>query len=328
MRSLLLLTLILVQSCETIGFYAQGVSGQVEILRKSRPNHRVIEDQETPQHVREKLLLCKELTDFAKNELKLPGDGSYQKYADLGRKHVVYVLYAAREFSLEPKTWRYPIIGELDYRGYFNEADAKEFAEELRNEGYEVHLGGTDAYSTLGFFHDPVLNTFIGYTDIEFADLIFHELTHRRIFRNGATAFNESLATAVAEEGIRRWLISKGDKAELENYESLLVKRRNFYREIERTRVFLEGLYASGLSESEMRERKASAMIDLKARVKALQKRWGGNSFKDWLTQDLTNAHLLALVTYNSQIPRFHELIRECNGDLELFFKKVEHLET
>jgi predicted aminopeptidase len=215
----------------------------------------------------------------------------------------------------------------MDYRGYFEEVDAKEFVEDLRDQGYEVYLGGTDAYSTLGFFHDPVLNTFIGYSDIDFADMIFHELTHRRFFRNGDTTFNESLANAVAEEGIRRWLKSKGDKAGLEDYEALLVRRRSFYREIDRTRKFLEKLYASDLSESEMRMRKARAMNELKARANALQKRWGGKALEEWIAQDLTNAHLLALVTYNSQIPKFRELIRQCDGDFELFFKRVEQLE-
>ncbi|MGJ8642246.1 MAG: aminopeptidase [Luteolibacter sp.] len=324
MRCILFLPLILLQSCETISFYAQGVSGQIEILSKSRANRRVIDDKETPQDIREKLLLCKELTDFAKNELNLPGDASYHKYTDLGRKHVVFVLHAAPEFSLEPKTWFYPVIGEMDYRGYFNEADAQEFAEKLEAQGYEVHLGGTDAYSTLGFFHDPVLNTFIDYSDIDFADMIFHELTHRRIFRNGETTFNESLANAVAEEGIRRWLNSKGDTTALRDYEERLIRRREFYAEINHTRVKLEKLYASGISVDEMRKTKSELLNELKSRADVLQKRWGGKALEEWISQDLTNAHLLALVTYNSEIPKFRELIEQCNGDFELFFKKVK----
>lgn len=327
MRSLLFLPFILFQSCETVNFYAQGVSGQVEILRKSRPNLRVIEDKETPVMIREKLILCEELCEFAKTDLNLPGDASYHKYADLGRKHVVYVLHAAPEFSLEPKTWRYPLIGELDYRGYFDETDAKEFAEELRAEGYDVHLGGTDAYSTLGFFHDPVLNTFIDYSDIDFAEMIFHELTHRRIFRSGETTFNESLANAVAEEGIRRWLISKGDKAGLKNYEEILVRRRDFYSEITRTRASLEKLYASGVSEIQMRTRKASLMQDLNTRANALQKRWGGKALEEWISQDLTNAHLLALVTYNNDIPKFEQLLKDSDGDFVRFFEKVKDID-
>lgn len=327
MRYSLLLPLVLLQSCATVSFYAQGVKGQIEILKKSRPNDQVINDQSTPGHIREKLVLSKELTDFAKNQLSLPGDASYQKYADLGRKHVVFVLYAAPEFSLEPKTWNYPIIGEMAYRGYFEETDAEEYAEELESEGYEVYLGGTDAYSTLGFFHDPVLNTFIDYPDADFADMIFHELTHRRIFRSGDTTFNESLANAVAEEGVKRWLRSKGDTVALVDYEKLLIRRREFYTEIERTRLALEKLYASGLPEEEMRTKKIRFMNDLKIRAGRLQKRWGGKALNGWIAQDLTNAHLLALVTYNSEIPKFRKLIKQCDGDFDLFFEKIRELE-
>ncbi|MEP2776058.1 MAG: aminopeptidase [Luteolibacter sp.] len=327
MRCFLFLPIILLSSCETVSFYAQGAAGQIEIQRKSRPNHEVIADKETPQSIREKLILCDELCEFAKTDLDLPGDASYHKYADLGRKHVVFVLHAAPEFSLEPKNWRYPFIGELDYRGYFDEADAKKYADELEADGYDVHLGGTDAYSTLGLFHDPVLNTFVDYPDIDFAEMIFHELTHRRIFRNGDTTFNESLANAVAEEGIRRWLISNGRRNALAEYEERLMRREEFYAEIDRTRAALDKLYTSGLPESEMRSQKALLMQDLKARANALQKRWGGKALEDWIAQDLTNAHLLALVTYHSEIPKFRKLIQESDGNFRLFFEKVGELE-
>lgn len=324
MRRLFLLPILLLQSCGTMGFYGQGIAGQFEILRKSRANHVVIEDKATSQAVREKLILCKELCEFAKNELNLPGDDAYHKYADLGRKHVVYVVQASPEFSLEPKAWRYPIVGELDYRGYFDEEAARKYADKLESEGYDVHLGGTDAYSTLGFFHDPVLNTFIDYSETDFADLIFHELTHRRFFRSGETTFNESLANAVAEEGVRRWLASKGNQGDLANYEKRLVKRREFYSEIERTRALLEKLYASSSPEAEMRARKADLMAELKQRAAALQKRWGGQALKEWISKDITNAHLLVFVTYHEQIPKFQKLLAECGGDFESFFARLE----
>ena len=327
MRCLLLLLLILLQSCETLSFYSQGISGQAEILAKSRNSKRVINDKQTPEEIRRKLVLAEEICDFAKQHLSLPGDASYHKYADLGREHVVFVIQAAPEFSLEPKTWYYPIVGELDYRGYFDKADAEDAAEKLEAEGYEIHLGGTDAYSTLGFFHDPVLNTFVDYPDIDFAEIIFHELTHRRIFRSGETTFNESLANTVAEEGIRRWLAYKNDTAGLKDYEERLVRREDFYNEIEKTTAALERLYSSDLPEEKMRVKKAKLMADLKARATRLQKRWGGKALEDWLAQDLTNAHLLALATYNSEIPRFRKLLGQSGGDFELFFKKVKELD-
>ena len=296
----------------------------MEILRKSRPSAEVIADASTPETLRKRLLLTAELCDFAGRELALPGDSSYAKYADLGRRHVVFVLYAAPELSLEPKTWHYPVVGEMDYRGYFKEEDAAAYAKQLESDGYETFLGGTDAYSTLGFFHDPVLNTFADYPEIDFAELIFHELTHRRVFRNGETTFNESLANAVAEEGVRKWLISKGSRADLADYEERLIRRRDFYREIDITRRDLTDLYASKLPEEEMRKQKIAILKELKDRARALQRRWGGKQLEAWIRLDLTNAHLLPLITYNSETETFRKLLKESGGDFEAFFRKVE----
>jgi len=326
MRCVLFLSIALLSGCQTLHFYTQGVRGQVEILRKSQPNGKVIADPGTPESLRKKLLLAEELCDFASAKLALPGDSAYHRYADLGRNHVVFVLHAAPEFSLEPKTWHYPVIGELDYRGYFDEKDAESYAETLRKKGFDIHLGGTDAYSTLGFFHDPLLNTFITYPEIDLAETIFHELTHRRIFRNGETTFNESLANTVSEEGVRRWLISKNRRADLADYEQRLGRRMDFYKEIDITRGQLTSLYASGIPENEMRARKKEILEKLKARARSLQSRWGTKALSEWLKLDLTNAHLLALITYNSEIPKFKKLLMESDGDFETLFRKVKEL--
>lgn len=193
-------------SCQTLGFYSQAIGGQMEILRKSRPIGPILKDPATDPVLRRQLASVEQIRTFACDHLELPGDESYGRYADLGREHVTWVLFAAPEFSLEPKTWWYPTLGRLDYRGFFREEDTEALAGQLRVEGLDVQVGGVDAYSTLGWFHDPVLNTFVHNTDIDLAELIFHELTHRKLFRGGDTMFNESLANAVAEEGVRRWL--------------------------------------------------------------------------------------------------------------------------
>ncbi len=325
-RVVLLFSLLLLGGCETLHFYGQGVRGQMEILRKSRPNAKVLAAPETSEELKKKLILAEELCDFASKQLALPGDSAYHKYADLGRRHVVFVLHAAREFSLEPKTWRYPIIGELDYRGYFKEEDAKAYSKKLEAEGYEIHLGGTNAFSTLGVFHDPLLNTFIDYPEIDFAEIIFHELTHRRIFKSGDTTFNESLANVVQEEGVRKYLRAQGRTAALADYEERLVRRRDFYDEIAVTRGELTKLYASGKTEEAMRGEKERLLGKLKTRARALQDRWGTKALEGWLELDLTNAHLLALITYNSEMPKFREIFEESGGDFEAFFQRVEDL--
>lgn len=326
MRFALLLSLLFLTNCQTLHFYSQGVRGQFEIIRKSRPNEEVIAAPDSSEELKKKLMLADEICRFASDELILPGDSAYQKYADLGRNHVVFVLHAAPEFSMEPKTWFYPIVGEMEYRGYFAEADAKAYEKSLKAEGLDVHVGGTDAYSTLGFFHDPLLNTFISYPEIDLAETILHELTHRKVFVSGDTEFNECLANAVAEEGIRRWLISKNRSADLADYEERLQRRRDFYKQVDIAKDQLVELYASGIPEEDMRQRKQVVLENLKDRARDLQRRWGGKPLEGWLRLDLTNAHLNAIVAYNEQIPMFKKLLEESDGDFDLFFEKVEKL--
>lgn len=316
--------LLLLPSCRTVGFYTQAVGGQVEILAKSREIGPILADPSEDPALKRQLAAVGRIRTFAKEHLSLPGDDSYGRYADLGRQHVTWVLYAAPEFSLEPKTWWYPMLGRLDYRGFFDERDAEALAAELRVEGLDVQVGGVDAYSTLGWFHDPVLNTFVHAAEVDLAELIFHELTHRRLFRGGETMFNESLANAVAEEGVKRWLRHEGRLAELRNYEARLVRRAEFYGRIETTRRALSELYASGLPADEMRRRKAVLFGDLRDRFRELRRQWGGRGLEGWLTRDINNADLVSLATYQELVPAFRSLLAECDGDFAEFFRRVK----
>ena len=315
-----------VAACGTVRFYGQAIGGQVEIVRRSRPTEEVLADARVAEDLKEKLRQVEGIRKFASERLALPGDESYGKYADLGREAVSWVVYAAPEFSLEPKRWWYPTLGRLDYRGYFREADAEALARRLEAEGLDAYVGGVDAYSTLGWFHDPVLNTFVDAPDVDLAELIFHELTHRRLFRKGDTVFNESLANAVAEEGVRRWLRHEKRVEDLARYEGRLVRRRQFYDEIERTRRELEGIYGSGLPEGEMRAGKRRALARLQAGFRELRRKWGGRGLDAWLREDINNAHLVSLITYHHHIPEFEALLRACGGDLEVFFAKAADL--
>ena len=327
--SLLLFSVLaasLVPSCQTVRFYGQAAAGQWEILRKSRPNETVLADPATSTTLRRQIMAVDRIRHFASTRLSLPGDESYAKYADLGRKHVVWVLYAAPEFSLKPKTWFYPAVGEMDYRGYFREADTVALATQLRAGGYDVHIGGVDAYSTLGWFHDPVLNTFVDYPDIDLAETIFHELSHRKYFRHGDTVFNESFANVVAEEGVQRWLRHQRRFADLKKYQGRLVRRREFYREIDRARVMLETLYASGQPAPVMREKKAAILAKLRDQFRELRRRWGGRGLESWLIEDINNGHIVSLKLYAEQMPAFQQLLTDCRGDLDLFYRKVARL--
>ncbi len=319
--------LMLATSCRTLHFYSQAVGGQFEIIAKSRTNKAVLEDAASSPQLRKRIEVVEEIRAFASARLFLPGNESYGRYADLGRKHVVWVLYAAPEFSLEPKTWFYPAVGEMDYRGYFREEDTVELASKLRGEKYDVFIGGVDAYSTLGWFHDPVLNTFVDYPDVDLAETIFHELTHRKFFRKGDTVFNESMANVVAEEGVKRWLKERGRESELKLYEGRLVRRRDFYREIELTQATLKRLYASGKPTPQMRAEKAVILRNLQDQFRELRRRWGGQGLESWLEGGLNNGHIVSVDLYFRQMPTFEKLLARCDGDLERFFREVEELE-
>lgn len=321
-----LAALVLLPSCETLRFYGQAVDGQLEILRKSRPNNHVMAAAATSPTLRRQLEAVERIRQFASTNLSLPGNESYGKYADLGRKHVVWVVYAAPEFSLKPKTWSYPAIGKMDYRGYFREQDGNALAAQLRQQGYEVLVGPVDAYSTLGWFHDPVLNTFVEYPDIDLAETIFHELTHRKVFHRGDTVFNESLATVVAEEGVKRWLRHEGRLTDLRHYQGRLVRRREFHQAVERSRRDLDALYASAQPLAVKRLKKAAILAKLRDEFHELRRRWGGRGLEYWLQEDVNNAHILSLNIYADKMPLFQNLLVECAGKLDVFFKQADHL--
>jgi predicted aminopeptidase len=318
--------LALLPSCQTLHFYSQAVGGQFEILRKSRPNKQVIADSATSPGLRRQLAAVERIRSFASDHLSLPGGESYGKYADLGRSHVVWVLYAAPEFSLKPKTWSYPVVGKMDYRGFFREQDTDDLAEHMRKDGNDVYVGGVDAYSTVGWFHDPVLNTFVDYPDIDLAETIFHELTHRKVFHRGDTVFNESLASFVAEEGVKRWLRHEGRLAELRKYEGRLVRRREFYQEIDRSRWNLKSLYASSEPAPVKRREKAAILSKLRDQFRTLRRRWGGRGLEAWLVEDINNGHIVSLNLYADQMPVFQNLLAESDSDLDLFFSKADRL--
>jgi predicted aminopeptidase len=323
-----LLGILLLPSCATLQFYGQAVGGQVEIFAKSRSILVVLADRKTSPKLRAQLIKVQMIRRFASDELTLPGTASYGNYANLGRDYVTWVLYAAPEFSLEPKRWWYPTLGKLGYRGFFREDDAKQLAGELRKQGYDVEIGGVEAYSTLGWFHDPVLNCFVDHSEISLAELIFHELTHRRLFRSGDTAYNESLATAFAEEAVQRWLRAQSRYSDLLRYRQLLVRRNQFYEQIEVTRRRLESLYQSPQSIAKKRREKARILADLRHQFLELRRSWGGRGLDSWLTEDLNNAHLVSITTYQKNVPIFQCLLRECDGDFDQFFKRAASLKV
>jgi predicted aminopeptidase len=308
-------------------YLLESAQGQLSLMSKRQPIARVIADPATPADVRSQLEAVAKIREFATRSLGLPDNGSYRSYADVGRPYVVWNVVAAPEFSIEPKEWCYPIVGCVAYRGYFVERRADRFADKLRREGLDVTLGGVAAYSTLGHFDDPILNTMVGWNDIELASIIFHELTHQMIYLPNDADFNEALATTVEQEGVRRWLESQGRERELAHYE---LEQKHYLEVIDllnRTRTDLRALYASGIDVTSMRERKAAAFAALRESYAGLRASWGGEApFDAWFDASLNNAHLASVATYYRCLPGFQRELEAVGGDLQAFYRRVREL--
>jgi len=257
----------------------------------------------------------------------LPDNGSYRSYADLGRPYVVWNVVAAAEFSVDAKEWCYPIVGCVAYRGYFAERGARRFAQVLRGRGFDVTVGGVAAYSTLGHFNDPVLNTMMGWNDIELAGIIFHELTHQLVYVPNDSSFNEALATTVEEEGVRRWLLAQGRDADLAGH---LLREEHYAKVIELlndTRAELRALYAADMSPERKRDAKRAAFASLRDAFARLKADWGGHApFETWFDGDLNNAHLASVATYFSCVPGFKRELEATGGNLTAFYARVRAL--
>jgi predicted aminopeptidase len=324
LRHVLLACTLLICSCRTVGFYSQAMRGQAEIWRRQRPVEAVLADPAENEAVKAKLRLALELREYAKTTLKLPAE-SFGTYSDLKRPYVVWVVYAAAPFSVEPKQWWYPFVGRLAYRGFFDQQDARKEVVALKAAGHDVFAAGVEAYSTLGFFKDPLLNTCIHRSEAEFAELIFHELTHARLFIPGDTDFNEAFATANAEAAVRRWLRSKGRLAELRAYEAQLRRDRAMISLALGTRRALETLYATPGCTLEQKNavlsRLQARLASLGVKDKAVDAHNGASLKITW-----NNARLNTLATYHDLVPGFERLLRESHGDEEAFYAAVERL--
>jgi len=308
-------------------YILESVEGQLALMSKREPITRVIADSATPPALRSQLEAVAAIRDFASRELRLPDNGSYRSYADVGRRYVVWNVVAAPEFSVDPREWCYPVVGCVAYRGYFAEARAHAFADKLRNQGLDVAVAGVAAYSTLGHFNDPVLNTMMDWSDVELAAIIFHELTHQLVYLPNDSAFNEALATTVEEEGVRRWLRAQGRDADLAAH---LLQQERYLKVIgllSATRAELRAIYAAGLPPEQVRERKRAAFLEMHSSFALLKADWGGHvPFESWFAEDLNNAHLASIATYFDCVPGFQRELEAAGGDLPAFYARVRGL--
>jgi predicted aminopeptidase len=327
MRRIAALALLpLVSGCASIAYYWQGIRGEVELLQLAEPIRAVIEAT-SDSLLKRKLERAVAIRDFASRELALPDNASYRRYSDVGRRYVLWNVIAAPELSLEPRQWCFPVAGCVNYRGYFAEAEAQSEAAQFTAAGDDAHIGGVPAFSTLGYFDDPILSTFIRYPDPELARLIFHELAHQVAYAKDDSVFNESFAVAVEEEGLARWLAAQDDPALSAQFASSQSYREGFRGLIERTRAKLVALYGSDAADAAKRAGKAEAFVAMRADYAELKRDWGGSiGYDAWFAQGPNNASLAAFALYSRKVPEFRALLATEGGDLPRFYARVREL--
>lgn len=326
-------TVCLATGCSTIGYYAHSARGHIDLLRAARPVPDWIADDLAPPQLKERLALAQRIRDFAAAELKLPDNASYRRYADLKRNAAVWNVVAAPELSLKLKTWCFPVVGCVGYRGYFDRELAEAYAGELRQDkSLEVAVYGVPAYSTLGalpgeFFADPLLNTFIHFPEGELARLIFHELAHQVAYASGDTEFNESFATAVERIGGTRWLQERASPQAREDYARFDARRQDFRALTMQYRDRLDALFKGPLSDDEKRAAKAALMAALRADYETMKvQRWGGFSGYDAWFARANNASFGVLAAYNELVPGFERLFERQGRDFGRFYAEVKRL--
>ncbi len=305
----------------------QAVSGQLALTARRRPIAAVMADPATPPALRAQLAKVAGMRDFASRELGLPDNSSYRRYVDAGPDAVVWNVFAAREFSVEPRRWCFPVVGCVEYRGYFSAARARGFAAQLRRAGYDVTVQGAAAYSTLGLFADPVLSTMLGWSDAELAGIIFHELTHQLVYAPGDAPFDEALASLVEEEGVRRWLVAQGRAEDLAAYLQARERQRAVTRLLLQARQRLAALYAAGGEPAALRAAKAGVFDALRQDYRQLRAGWGGYAGYDALfAGELNNASLLPAATYDQCLPGLRRELDALHGDLRAFYARAREL--
>lgn len=322
----LLLICSLLGACSSLGYLTQVSVGHVGLLMQRQDIDKVISAEHTEPETRQKLQRVGDILDFAERELALPNNGSYSSYVALDREHVLWNVVAAREFSIEPETWCFPVTGCIAYRGYYEHALAQDFADELAQQGIETWIAPASAYSTLGWFKDPILSSMLQWSDAQFAALIFHELSHQVAYADNDTAFNEAFATAVARAGLRRWLAA--DRPQKENFEAHWRCQDQLNNQLQQTRAALAAIYATSNNNETKRVLKEQRFLNLSGNLQAwLENEPECGHFKTYVERPFNNARLVSIATYQKWVPAFERALQRLNGDIASLYQEVQALE-
>ena len=325
----LLSVAVLLGGCQSIEYYSQAVVGQTSIWLHQRDIEVVLSDPSIDPNIKARLRAARQSREFASRVLKLPENKSYSRYVDLHRDYVVWNVVATPRYSVAAVESCFPVVGCVSYRGYYHKEAALEHAKQKKQAGLDVYVGGVSAYSTLGWFDDPVLSSMLARTDAAIAGLVFHELAHQRVYIKDDTRFNESFATAVERLGLKQWAVAHGTDEELANYFVDRDKRDEVVRLVLESRVQIRKAYLANESAGEQRLAvvKREQFGELKSHYAELVRNGGGTpGFDRFFASELNNASLALFGEYHGWVGAFERLFENSGGDWEVFYAAVETL--
>ena len=329
-NDLLLMSLVLAlgcTGCSTMSYYHQSITGHFALISKREPIADIVNDSARDEKLIKHLKLAQQIRSFASSTLKLPDNNSYRSYVQLDRPYVTWNVFAAPEFSIALQQWCFLVIGCVQYRGYFDENNAQSYAARLADRGMDVFVAGVPAYSTLGWFDDPLLSTMLDRGEIVTASYIFHELAHQQFYVKDDSAFNEAFATAVEELGVRHWLQQQQRIDELNKYEDWLKQKTVFSNFINIARQEFEQLYTQDLSPEAMRIKKFNKITIFRKNFENLSKQNNQLSrYAKWMSGPLNNAQLGSIALYRDLVPAFKRIFELCSNDFKRFYKRAEEI--
>ena len=327
LKYLILLGILLsISACSTLGYYAQSAKGHLELIQKQRPIPQLLNDPKLSPQRKKTLNLVQEIRQFAHERLKLPNNGSYTKFAELHRPAVTWNLVLTPRYSIVPAQWCFPLIGCIAYKGYFSKSRALREVTKFSQLPYDLYLAPSTAYSTLGWFKDPVVSPMLDQGIIITAETIFHELAHQQVYHKSDSDFNEAFATAVGQAGTRLWLAEKHPE-NLAAYNNYLRKQQQFTQLLLDTIQELDQFYQSEQTPQNYALGKQQRIQKLKSNYQKLKQSWQGDTRYDaWFDKPINNARLALLGVYYQSVPHFAKQLQRHNYNFKAFYQEMNRL--